>query len=158
VFLSSSMKDDKFREQRNSIIAFLERMPLYSLFAIENLSSDQQIQKRYVAEVKNTDIVLLILQNDLREGVANEFYAAKRNNKRIFAFTHSGRKSNELKSFIRDEVNSYITSTQFKDNRDLIDKIEATLLEDLVEKYVRVYEQNISLQSELERISKKHEY
>lgn len=158
MFLSSSMKDNKFREQRNAIIAFLERMPLYSLFAIENRSSDQQIQNRYVTEVKDTDIVLLILQTSLREGVANEFYAAKRSNKRIFAFIHSGRKNPELKRFINDEVNTYITSTQFNDNRDLIDKIEATLLEDLVKKYVRLHEQNISLQKELEKISNKQEF
>ncbi|WP_142283134.1 hypothetical protein [Gottfriedia solisilvae] len=152
------MKDDKFREQRNSIIAFLERMPLYSLFAIENLSSDVHIQQRYVTEVKNTDLVLLILQTDLREGVANEFYAAKRNQKRIFTFIHEGKKSKQLKEFIDQEVNNYLTSTQFKDNRDLIDKIEATLLEDLVEKYVRLYEENLMLHGELKKISQRQEF
>jgi hypothetical protein len=147
------MKDAKFLDQRNTIISFLERMPLYELFAIENTSSDQQIQTHYVTEVINADIILLILQTELREGVANEFYAAKRNKKRVFAFVHKGRKNQELKDFISNEVNTYITSTEFSDNRDLIDKIERTILEDLVIKYVRLYQENIELYRQLERFS-----
>jgi len=147
------MKNEKFLEQRNAIISFLERMPLYDLFALENISSDQHIQQHYVSEVANADIILLILQSDLREGVINEFYAAKRNNKRIFTFVHTGRKKVELKNFIEREVNTYVTSTLFKDNRDLIDKIERTLLEDLVVKYVRLYEENLELYNQLKRLS-----
>jgi hypothetical protein len=147
------MKDKKFLEQRNTIVSFLERMPLYEIFAIENASSDQQIQSHYINEVKQSDIILLILQGDLREGVANEFYAARRNKRRVFAFVHSGRKNKALKDFIRDEVNTYVTSTEFVDNRDLIDKIETTLLEDLVKKYVMLHEENIELHKQLERYS-----
>ncbi|MED2489852.1 DUF4062 domain-containing protein [Bacillus cereus] len=158
VFLSSSMKDERFRDQRNGIISFLERMPLYDLFAIENLSSNQSIRARYIEEVKNADIIILILQSDLREGVIHEFYAATRSKRRIFAFIHTGRKTKELREFIDREVNTYVTSTQFKDNRDLIDKIEATLLEDLVVKYVRLYEENINLYNQLDRLSKPKGY
>lgn len=152
VFLSSSMEDNKFIEQRNMIISFIERMPLFELFAVENYSSDQPIQNRYVDAVKRTDIVLLILQTKLREGVENEYQAAIRNEKRIFAFIHNGKKNSELKKFV-EEVNNKVTSTKFNDNKELIDKIESTLLEDLVEKYVKLHEDNASLKKRLESLS-----
>lgn len=151
------MEDSRFMEQRNTIISFLERMPLFELFAIENYSSDQPIQNRYISAVKQTDIVLLILQSKLREGVLNEYQAALRNEKRIFAFIHKGRKTPPLNEFIV-EVNNKVTSTQFSDNKELIDKIESTLLEDLVEKYVLLHEENAALRKTMRKLGHSDEH
>lgn len=152
-FLSSSMKNQIYIEQRSAIITFFDRMPLYELFAIESSASPDNIMDRYISEIKKSDIVILILQEDLREGVVKEVHTAMRTNKRIFAYIHSGEKTKELEEFIRDEIQDYATTVSFENTVTLIDKIEKDLLEDLVSKYVDLYKENLYLKRKLQEVS-----
>lgn len=155
VFLSSSMKNERFKDQRRAIKSFFERMPLYELFIIEDSANPEEVQNRYTRKAKNwTDLVILVLQKDLRDGVVKEYGAAKRGNKRIFSYIHTGKKEDELEEFIvRVKEEAEATVTEFSDLGDLIDKIEKDLLEDLVEKYKSLYQQNLKLKRQLEDLS-----
>jgi len=142
VFFSSSMANARYMEQRLSVRSFFERMkPLYHWYFIEEHASPNPVKKEYTEEVVNSDIVIVVLQSNLRAGVQKEYETAQRAGKRIFCFEHSGRKTQSLKNFI-GKVRLSITTTKFDDTRDLIDKIEHNLLSDLVKEYVRLYEEN----------------
>ena len=156
VFISSSMAAQSFLEQRSALISFFERIPLFSHFAIESSASPDNVVDRYLEKVKWADIVIVILQQDLRPGVVKEFYKAVENQKRVFAYVSSQSKSPDLETFIRDEVRSKVTTTDFSDTVQLIDKIEKDLLDDLLTKYVNLYEENISLKREIDLLSKPH--
>lgn len=153
VFLSSSMKNKTYLEQRSAIISFFDRMSLYELFAIESSASPDNVVDRYISEIKRSDIVILVLQEDLREGVVREVHSAIRTSKRIFAYIDSGEKTNELQEFIQNEVQSYATTVNFADTVNLIDKIERDLLEDLVSKYVELHKENLYLKKQLKELS-----
>ena len=142
------MASKAFLERRSAIISFFDRMPLYDYFAIEISASPDQVVDHYVKNVKWADLIILVLQSKLRPGVAKEFDTAKRNRKRIFAYIQIGKKSPDLKAFIK-EVQEIATTTEFSDTVNLIDKIEKDLLEDLVTKYVELYQENLSLRDEL---------
>jgi len=153
VFISSSMNDAVFLEQRCAIKSFLDRVPLYDCFIIETAASPTHVITRYETQVQRSDIIILILQTELRPGVVKEFNVAKNYNKRIFAYIHNGTKTSDLEDFIKDKIHPLSTSTTFSDTMQLIDKIEHDLLEDLVTQYVELYQRNQYLEELLKKVS-----
>jgi len=102
VFLSSSMQNEIFMEQRCAVLSYFEREPFYECFAIEGVASPDPVKKRYSDEVVRNDLIILILQKERRDGVAEEFDIARRSNKRIFAFLHDGNRTPELEELIAE--------------------------------------------------------
>ncbi len=149
VFFSSSMANERYMEQRLAVRSFFERMePLYHWYFIEDHASPNPVEREYTEEVVNSDLVIVVLQSNLRTGIKKEYEAAQRAGKRIFCFEHSGRKTQALKDFI-GSVRLSLGTTKFRDTRDLIDKIEHNLLSDMVKDYVRLYEENKKLREAL---------
>ena len=135
VFISSSMKDESSRELRLTMKSFFERsLPLYNCCIIEDCASPDKIKKTCENYVRDADIIVMILKKEYRPGVHDEFLAAKRFSKRIFAFIHNGEKEEDLMNFI-EEIQENVRSANFSDIYDLIDKIEGSLLENLVSVY-----------------------
>lgn len=135
VFVSSSMKDEDSKELRLAVKSFFERsLLLYNCYIIEDYASPDKINKRCENCVRDADIIVMILKKEYRQGVHDEFLAAKRFNKRIFAFIHNGKKDRALTNFI-EEIRENVSSANFSDIYDLINKIEGSLLENLVSVY-----------------------
>jgi len=149
VFLSSAMFNDQHLYQRMAIRSFFERMPFFELFAIEESASPADIEARYLSMVSRVDIVLLILQEEFREAVFKEYTAAQNSHKRIFAYINDIDRDSQLKSFVNDEVRQHCTTKQFFTVVDLIDSIEKDLIEDLLGKYIQLYEENRYLNDQL---------
>lgn len=135
VFLSSSMQNEKYKEQRDIIDNYFSRMPLFDCFLIENNASPQDVKTNYRNEVKESDIIILILQNDLRQGVYDEYQTAIANKKRILAYIHSGQKKQKLKNFIKSDLQENVTTYTFSEISELIDKIEEGLFKDIIRIY-----------------------
>lgn len=154
VFVSSSMAKGEPLEQRAALMAFFERMlPLYEAYFFETDASPQSAEKDYLSRLEDSDIVILVLQGSVRDGVKKEYDAARRKGKRILAFTCTGRRRNRALTEFVCEVRKSSKTVDFKDTRDLIDKIEHSLLLDLARQYVTLYEENKRLTEELNRIS-----
>ena len=152
VFVSSSMAKGEPLEQRAALMAFFDRMlPLYEAYFFESDASPQPAEEAYLSKVEDSDIVILVLQGSVREGVKKEYDAAKRKGKRILAFicTRQPRRR-AFKEFVC-EVRTSVKTVDFDDTRDLIDKIERSLLLDLAEQYVALYEDNKRLLEALEK-------
>lgn len=149
VFLSSAMNGDVHLYQRMAIKSFFERMPFFELFAIEDSASTADIETRYLSMVSRADIVLLILQDEFRDAVFQEYTAAQNSNKRIFAYIKDIDSDPRLKSFVNDDVRKKVVTKDFYSITDLIDSIEKDLIEDLLGKYVQLYEDNRLLKEQL---------
>lgn len=147
------MASSGLRQERGVIKTFLERMPLYEPFLIESGASPDNVIEKYIEEVKRSDIIILVLKKELREGVRKEFVAAKDYKKRIFAYLHSQNANKELKDFFRNEVQKIGTTAFFNKTAELIDQIEKDLLDDLVSKYVQFYEENIILREKIKDLN-----
>lgn len=136
VFISSSMATRSDREQRAAIIAFFDRMPFYDLDAFENTAAPDPPRAHYLRMVSRADIVLVVLQGELREAVREEFLTAKMLRKPVFVFRHSQERRPELDRFIEEEVYPHCTAVDFSTTRELIDKIEESFLVHLLETYL----------------------
>lgn len=139
------MSEEKFLIQRSAITAFMERMEMFDIFSLEETSSPTGIGEYYISEVQNSDLIILVLQEDLREGVVKEFQSAKRNKVRTFAYIHTGNKTEELGEFIRDEIQNLVTNGNFTTTKELIDKIERDLMEDVARTYKYSHKQIATL-------------
>ncbi len=150
IFLSSSMQEEKFLDQRNAIRILFDRWPLFSLFRIEDWASPENVTERCLDQVKRSDIFLLVLQEERRELVAREFHVASDAKVRIFAYIHTGHKTPELQELI-EEVRQVCTYKKFSSTVELVDAIERDLLSNLVDTYKLLYEENKQLKETLQR-------
>jgi hypothetical protein len=148
------MANALFMVQRAAVVTLIERMEMFEIFAIEDHSSPLSISEYYVKEVQESDVVIMILQGELREGVAKEFMAAKRNGIRIFAYIHSGPKTKELEDFIADELHGIVTTGYFTFTNELVDRIEKDLLEDIAKTYKSSRKTEANLRNQLEQYTK----
>ncbi|MHC4267761.1 MAG: hypothetical protein ACYSTS_04790 [Planctomycetota bacterium] len=61
------------------------------LYAIEEHTSPQGIEKAFIEEVKESDVVILLLDKQLREAVKKEFQTAKIWGEAIYIYTETTR-------------------------------------------------------------------
>lgn len=141
VLVSSSMKEPIDRELRQAVKAVLDRFELYECKIIETVSDTQSMRQKCRMLVEWADVVILVLQRDLREGVKDEFFHAMGKGKQIFPFYNPENASAELDSFVREEVREELNTDrgtvcpEFRNTGQLIDLIEESLLEHLAGTY-----------------------
>lgn len=132
VFLSSAQFENEFELERQSLPVFFKKQPLVSSFClwkIEDNASPNKIEEHYKRNVNDSDILLLLLGDTLRDAVKNEFKEAKLKNKRIFAFLKaSSKRSSQMESFIQEVRNDCVTA-EYSSFNELVDKIEDSFFE-----------------------------
>lgn len=145
------MGDPVHEQQREAIVAFFDRaLPWFELFAVETAASPQLVQDHFLRKVAQSDVIILVLQEELKPGVRKEYIRAKELGKRVLAFVHMGEKHDNLNEFIQRDVQQYTTTVEFASTRELITKIEAALLTDVARSYRDLYEENKLLRKQLE--------
>lgn len=128
------------------------------MYAIEGHASPQPIQVAYINEVKNSDLLILLLDKKLRDAVENEFLEARNANLRIFVYirNRTDKRDEKLAEFIGQEAYQF-HSGSFNDSIDLCTKIRRAILSDLMRKY----SETISVEKENQEyvaISSRNEY
>jgi tetratricopeptide (TPR) repeat protein len=138
VFLSSAMNGELDIE-RNSIRTLFRENALakdfYSLFAIEEHASPEMIQKAFTYEVLSSTILILILGDNFREAVIEEYQTARKSGKRVFVYIKSSKnRSDALSEFISSEIYKYNPGA-FHDAVDLCERIKRDLKADMIKAY-----------------------
>lgn len=139
VFLSSAMTGELDRERDGVRILFHTDSTLnefFELYAIEGHASPQPIQKAYINEVKNSDLLILLLDKELRDAVEKEFVEAHKGNIKIFVYirNRTDKRNEKLAEFIGQEAYKFHCGS-FNDSMDLCSKIRNDILSDLMRKY-----------------------
>lgn len=134
------MKHDLDRDLRRALKAFLDRFELYECEIIERVSDSDTISEECRKSVEYADIILLILETDLRPGVEDEFIYARQLGKEILPFYRPHGATEKLSSFVRDVVRGSEGGTvpPFSTYEELIDLIEENLLRDLTRTYRQI--------------------
>lgn len=102
VFLSSSMATAEHMALREELRTFLEENSLLEVFAIEAVASGDTSDEIMLSRIEDwADVVLMLLQDDLRSGVEKELRLAKRFGKRLLILVQNGEKTAELEALIR---------------------------------------------------------
>jgi hypothetical protein len=138
LFLSSSMSARIDRELRRAVKAFLDRFELYECQIIETVSSSSCIDDECRRQVDNADIIIMILEKELRPGVKDEFYYAQNQGKEVLSFYRPDGAPSDLELFVRDEVRNPRTGLvcpDFANYEQLLDLLEENLLKHLLESY-----------------------
>lgn len=146
------MADEQSLEQRKAVKAVIDRIPLYCCFIVESRANPEKVMPYCLSKIDDSDLVLLVLQKELRTGVVNEFRYSVRHCKPMFAFAHASDKSDALMSFIRSVVYPTCTVGEFTDIANLIDQIERCLLDDLIERYRSMYTESMLLKRQIEQL------
>ena len=103
VLLSSSMATDEHLQLRKRLCQALRKDPLLEVFAIETRASGYSSDEIMLGKIESwADVVLMILQQDLRPGVDRELNLAMRFGRRVVLLTHDGDKTPELSKLIED--------------------------------------------------------
>lgn len=107
----------------------------FEIYAIEEHASPQPIQKAYTEEVRHSDLLILLLDEQLRDAVEKEFLEARNSNLRIFVYIRStGKRDERLAGFIGQQAYRFHCGS-FNDPIDLCSKIRNDVLSDLTRKY-----------------------
>lgn len=139
VFLSSAMTGELNRERDGLRILFQTDSTLkefFELYTIEAHASPQSIQKAYIDEVKNSDLLILLLDKRLRDAVEKEFFEAREANLKIFVYirNRTDKRDEKLANFIGQEAYQFHCGS-FNGAIDLCSKIRSDILSDLMHKY-----------------------
>lgn len=138
VFLSSAMTGELDSERDGVRILFVTHPVLkefFELFAIEEHASPQPIEKAFVEEVRQSDLLILLLDQQLRDAVEQEFLEARSSNTRIFVYIrNTGKRDERLAEFIGQQAYRFHCGS-FNDPMDLCSKIRNDILSDLTRKY-----------------------
>ena len=79
VFLSSAQYLDEFKTERDALPLLFEKPPLSSfcyLWKIEDLASPEKVEGYYKGNVRNSNMLLILLGENLRPAVRDEFKEA----------------------------------------------------------------------------------
>jgi tetratricopeptide (TPR) repeat protein len=107
----------------------------FELYAIEEHASPQPIEKAYIDEVRHSDLLVLLLDEQLRDAVEKEFLEASESNLRIFVYIrNTGKRDERLAEFIGQQAYRFHCGS-FNDPMDLCSKIRNDILSDLTRKY-----------------------
>jgi len=153
VYLSSSMATPEHRSLRNELKDFLDTDDLLSVYAIEDLGSGYGANELMVQKVLWSDVVLMLLQDDLRPGVETEYHLAQRNGKRLVILVHSSSRSQELDNFlsyIEQEGCEYFGTYSGLD--DLKPLARESLRADVVDVYREVQRQLFTLRNQVKHL------
>jgi tetratricopeptide (TPR) repeat protein len=138
VFLSSAMTGELDSERDGIRILFGTDPVLkefFELYAIEEHASPQSIEKAFVEEVRQSDLLILLLDQQLRDAVEKEFLEACSSNTRIFVYIRNTNKRDErLAAFIGQQAYRFHCGS-FNDSIDLCSKIRNDILSDLTRQY-----------------------
>jgi hypothetical protein len=132
VFLSSAQHQDEFAIERESLPVIFSKEPLsssFQLWKIEDQSSPLDVKTHYKSNVKDSNILILLLCKTLRPAVKEEFITAISNGIEVFAFIKdSDVREPELSTFISKEIYSRVNACNYKNFQELSTKIEDSIL------------------------------
>ena len=138
VFLSSAMTGELNCERDGIRILFGTDPVLkefFEIYAIEEHASPQPIEKAYIDEVRHSDLLILLLDKQLRDAVEKEFLEARTANLKIFVYIrNTGKRDERLAEFIGQQAYQFHCGS-FNDPMDLCSKIRNDILSDLTRKY-----------------------
>lgn len=107
----------------------------FELYAIEEHASPQPIEKAFIEEVRQSDLLILLLDEQLRDAVEKEFFEANSSNTRIFVYIrYTGKRDEKLAEFIGQQAYRFHCGS-FNDPMDLCCKIRNDILSDLTRQY-----------------------
>ncbi|MGD8306000.1 MAG: tetratricopeptide repeat protein [Ignavibacteria bacterium] len=138
VFLSSAMNGELDQERILLRFGFQEDLILsefYDLFAIEDHASSRTIQKAYVEEVINSDLIIFLFCKELRDAVLEEYNTALANDKKFIIYLKNvDDVDSNLSDFIKKEIYKYNPGSFF-DPTNLFSKIKEDLKDDIARSY-----------------------
>jgi tetratricopeptide (TPR) repeat protein len=107
----------------------------FGLYTIEEHASPQPIEKAFVEEVRQSDLFILLLDQQLRDSVEKEFLEACSSNTRIFVYIrNTGKRDERLAAFIGQQAYRFHCGS-FNEPMDLCSKIRHDILSDLTRQY-----------------------
>lgn len=131
VFLSSTQFQDEFKTERDLLPIIFSKEPLSSIFylyKIEDRAAGHSIDQEYIRNVKSSDLVILLLDNILREAVKNEIQEARKSKIPVFVFIKENpNRSSQVSEFIRELQIDY-TTARYDSITNLMNLVEDSLL------------------------------
>jgi tetratricopeptide (TPR) repeat protein len=141
VFLSSAMTGELYaeREAVRTLFDFNEFLiQMFNLRIIENNASPDNIKETYEHLVNKSDIFILLLNEELREAVLNEYNIATTNQLNVFCYIKENQKRTEkLEQFIENFPYNKHTCKIFYYPQDLVKFIKEDICNDIVKKYLK---------------------
>jgi hypothetical protein len=134
VFLSSAQHDGEFELERTILPIIFEKEPLVSIFnlwKIEDQAAPISIRDQYLTHIKQSQLVILLIDKTARDAVKEEVEEAIKNSIPIYPFIKYNENRNaEVETFIKYIRESALTtSTYYSSIDELIKKIEDSLLD-----------------------------
>lgn len=124
IFVSSAQRNEgdfEWEEVRSRVVQHLRRCPYLSPFIIEESGSELPSTQRFLFKVEQSDLVIILVKGDVREGTALEVSTAIAKKKPMLVY------------FLEDEAPSY---TVEKLKRVLQEKDYCTCGSDSLERFI----------------------
>lgn len=141
VFISSAQKDEngfKWSEVRRQVKEHLEECPYLTPFIIDDVASEISSTQLFQYEVLKSDIVVMLIKGEVRQGTAAEFATATKSNKPLLVyFLKDNSPSLEVIQLRKAvQVADYCTYRDI----DIFDNIAQIVRNDVIENIVRYYQ------------------
>jgi len=148
VFISSAQNDENgfvWREVRKRIKNSLENCAFFNPFIIEDSSSATSSNQFFHRQVTHSDIIVLLVKNEVRNGTDKEFALATKLKKPLLVyFIKNDNPSSEV-----IKLKNYIQNYDICTYRivDTFDDIETTIRKDLMDEIIRTFQDKYSISS-----------
>jgi hypothetical protein len=131
VFLSSS-QGPEFKTEREALPLVFDKHPLnifFKLWRVEDYASPRRIDEHCKENVEHADVLLLLLGEELRPAVVNEYNDATRTKKDVFVFVKTAENPTPaVMRFVKKVLYDNHAVVEFSNLKDLVDKIEKSFL------------------------------
>ncbi len=147
VFLSSAMTGE-LNSERDSVRVLFQTdstiKEFFSLYVIEEHASPNTIEQAFTSKVSKSDILVILLDKQLREAVKTEFDVADKANLRVFTYIkdRTDSRDEDMSEFISQSAYKYHCGS-FRGAVDLCEKIREDIISDLKD----IYQQAIETES-----------
>jgi len=140
-FLSSPMNNPHMVDVRKAIKSYFDRSELYQLVCIDDTAGAVSPRGKYSSEIASSDAFIMILNEDYREAVQDEFEIAQNYGKPVFVFIKHGQLDDKQQEFKSNVIKNPVTYMNYLNVEDLINGIERTLCKDMLQHYKQLLSQ-----------------
>jgi len=140
-FLSSPMNSPHMMDVRKAIKSYFDRSEFYQLVCIDNTAGVVSPRGKYSSEIANSDAIIMILNEDYREAVRDEFELSQAYEKPLYVFIKDGQLDEKQQDFKCIISKNPITYMNYHNVDDLINCIESTLCTDMLLNYKKTLSQ-----------------
>ena len=158
VFISSAQSQEKdidWGKNRKAIRDVLRKCPYLNPFIIEDAPSEFPSTQKFTSEVKNADIIVMMVKSELRKGTHREFFTAQKYSKPVLLYfiKDEAPESDVIEFKAKVEEEDYCTYRNVETFDEILDRVGDDVITNVIYHYQYIHDKDESEGEEVRKVT-----